>query len=321
MRLEFTDEIYKFLDFAARESIIAQILLQSEYTQSLDNGTTVSFIKDEGNYISKFDNDHIEFLPVSKYEKSENPWSQYRTKLKIGRFIRKFFTEFSLINFKINDRQIERFVNLYKSYFTRDISRLRIVEGDELKSLYSEVNYHAPNGYTYGTLWNSCMRQVSRNKYLSLYSKNSDDIKMLVYFSEDGKVRARALLWQNVKEHGSDKTWKLMDRIYYVYDHDVDFFKDWAAENGYICKSEQNAKTEFLFDIDSVRQTKDLYVILPIHLLSYAPYLDTFKYYDPNRGRFSNSSNFSYSFVLVQSDGNWEREPQPEEEDAWDEDN
>ncbi len=86
--LIFDNEMYGFLQFAQRDSIIAALFLQG------DN----SHINDEGNYIKR-DNDEIDvvsFLPKSKYEKVENEWENGRVKIKIGRFVRKFLTEFSV---------------------------------------------------------------------------------------------------------------------------------------------------------------------------------------------------------------------------------
>lgn len=302
MRLQFTDEMIYFLEFASRDSIIAQILLQGDSNH----------LHNEGNFIDVLDSETLTFLTSSKYEKVEDVWRQGRTRIKVGRFIRKFFTEFSITQFGIGDRQIERFVNLYKSYFSRDITKLKIVEGAELRKLYLEENYSSSE-YRGGTLWNSCMRQHERNIFLRLYEKNSDDIKMLVYFSDDGKVRARALLWQNVKQYNSENTYKMMDRVYYIYDHDVQFFKDWAKENGYISKWEQNAKSERYLDIDGGPIRMDLYVDLKNHDLPYAPYLDTFKFYNSYNGRFSNTDRFGFDYVLTQSNGQYERDPEPEE--------
>ena len=304
--LIFNDEMYSFLQFAQRDSIIAALFLQGDS----------SHINDEGNYIKRVDDeiDVVSFLPKSKYEKVENEWENGRIKIKIGRFIRKFLTEFSFKNFKITDSLIEKFVNLYKSYFSRDTSKLKIFEGEEVLKYYLEDNYHTVNGSRFGTLWNSCMRQRERNKFMKLYAKNSDKVKLLVFFSDDDKVRARALLWEGVKDHkDSTKEYKFMDRIYYVYDHDVNFFKDWAKENGYISKWEQSAKTELLFDIDGDVKRLQLYVNLDHSGLSYFPYLDTFKNFYVSKSRFSNSQNYNFDYVLVQSNGQVEREPEPEE--------
>ena len=304
--LIFNDEMYSFLQFAQKDSIIAALFLQGD----------TSHINDEGNYVKRVEDeiDVVSFLPKSKYEKVENEWESGRVKIKIGRFIRKFLTDFSIQNFNINDQMIEKFVNLYKSYFSRDISKLKIVEGEEILKYYLEDNYHSLNGNRAGSLWNSCMRQRERNKFMKLYSKNKDKVKLLVFFSDDDKVRARALLWEGVKDHkDSTKEYKFMDRIYYVYDHDINFFKDWAKENGYISKWEQSAKTELLFDIDGEVKRLQLYVNLDDSGLSYYPYLDTFKNFYVSRNRFSNSQNYNFDYVLVQSNGKVEREPEPDE--------
>ena len=304
--LIFNDEMFNFLQFAQKDSIIAAVFLQGD----------TSHINDEGNYIKRVDNeiDVVSFLPKSKYEKVENNWENGRVKIKIGRFVRKFLTEFSFKNFKVTDTLIEKFVNLYKSYFSRDTSKLKIFEGEEILKYYLEDNYHTLNGGRFGSLWNSCMRQPERNKFMKLYAKNKDKVKLLVFFSDDDKVRARALLWEGVKDHkDSTKEYKFMDRIYYVYDHDINFFKDWAKENGYISKWEQSAKTELLFDIDGGVKRLQLYVNLDDSGLSYYPYLDTFKNFYVSKNRFSNSQNYNFDYVLVQSNGKVEREPEPDE--------
>ena len=307
--LIFNDEMYSFLQFAQRESIIAALFLQGDS----------SHINDEGNYVKRVEDeiDVVSFLPKSKYEKVENEWESGRIKIKIGRFIRKFLTDFSIQNFNINDQMIEKFVNLYKSYFSRDISKLKIVEGEEILKYYLEDNYQSLNGNRAGSLWNSCMRQRERNKFMKLYAKNSDKVKMLVFFSDDDKVRARALIWEGVKDHkDSTKEYKFMDRIYYYYDHDINFFKDWAKENGYLCKWEQSAKTEMLFDDGTGSPViKQLYVMLDEYNLPYYPYLDTFKFFNFNKGRFSNSDSYIFDYILVQSSGAMEREEREPDED------
>lgn len=306
--LIFDNEMVDFLAFAQRDTIIAALLLQG----------SESHIKDEGNYIKVESNevDVISFLPKSKFEKVDDVWQNGRIKIKIGRFIRRFLTEFSIKNFSIDDKAIEKFVNIYKSYFSRDVSKLKIVEGSEILKYYLEDNYYSVSGSRNGSLWNSCMRQRERNKFMSLYAKNPDKVKMLVFFSDDDKVRARALLWYGVKDHKDEtKEYKFMDRIYYYYDHDVNFFKDWAKENGFITKWEQSAKTQMYFDFgtgDAVR--KSLYVTLEDCNLSYYPYLDTFKFFNWDRQRFSNSDGFNFDYILTQSNGQLERELEPEDE-------
>jgi len=313
-RLIFDHEMLNFLDRSNNR--ISQILIHG----------MSGLIKEEGNFVKRVDNtiDTLSYLPKKKYtviqeDQSKDPFGDGvgRQTIKIGRFVKKFLTDNAFQEFGISDSDVERFVNSYKSYFNYDPSKLQIVEGEDVKKYYLEDNYFRPDGCRYGTLWNSCMRQSERNKFMSLYVLN--DVKMLVLFSEDGKVRARALLWEGVKEFDSDKSYKFMDRIYTVYDHDVDIFKKWAKENGYLTKWEQNAKSELYIDVDGNPERMHLYVILDKHNLSYYPYLDTFKYYDPFKGRFSNSHHYSYEYTLVQSSGLVERESEVEYEDDDDE--
>jgi hypothetical protein len=306
-RLIFDHEMLNFLDRSNNR--ISQILIHG----------MSGLIKEEGNFIKRVDNtiDTLSYLPKKKYsvikeDQSKDPFGDGvgRQTIKVGRFVKKFLSENAFDEFDIKDSDVEKFVNSYKSYFNFDPTKLKIVEGEDVKKYYLEDNYFRPDGYRYGTLWNSCMRQSERNKFMNLYVYN--DVKMLVLFSDDNKVRARALLWNDVKEFNSDKSYKFMDRIYTVYDHDVDIFKKWAKENGYLTKWEQNAKTELYVDVDENPERKHLYVILEKHNLSYYPYLDTFKYYDTFKGRFSNSQHYSYEYTLVQSSGLVERESEPE---------
>lgn len=316
-RLIFDHEMLNFLD-RSHNMRISQILIHG----------MSGLIKEEGNFIKRVDGtiDTLSYLPIKKYSAIQNDHSKDpfgdgvgRQTIKIGRFIKKFLSENAFQEFGIKDSDVEKFVNLYKSYFNYDPEKLKIVEGEDVKKYYLEDNYFTPNGYKYGTLWNSCMRQKERNKFMNLYVLNN--VKMLVLFSDDNKVRARALLWEDVKEFDSDKTYKFMDRIYTVYDHDVDIFKKWAKDNGYLTKWEQNAKSELFIDVDGCPERKHLYIILDKHNISWYPYLDTFKYYDPFKGRFSNSQNYSYEYTLVQSSGLVEREREEEYTDDDDGDN
>jgi hypothetical protein len=308
-RLIFDHEMINFLD--RRNDRISQILIHG----------MSGLIKEEGNFIKRVDDsiDTLSYLPIKKYsviqnDNNKDPFGDGvgRQTIKIGRFVKKFLSENAFNEFNIKDSDIEKFVNFYKSYFNYDPTKLKIVRGDEIKKYYLEENYFATSGLKYGSLWNSCMRQKERNKFMNLYALN--DVKMLILFSDDEKVRARALLWDNVKEFKTDNTYKFMDRIYSVYDHDIDVFKKWAKENGYLSKWEQNAKSELYVDVDNNPERKHLYILLENHNLSWYPYLDTFKFYNVSKGRFSNSQNWNYDYTLIQSSGLVEREPEYDDE-------
>ena len=309
-RLIFDHEMSNFL--YRGNNRIAQILIHG----------MSGYIKEEGNFFKRVEDsiDSLSYLPKKKYglieaDHSKDPFGDGigRQNIKIGRFIKKFLDPSAFVEFGISDSDLEKFVNSFKSYFNFNPEKLKIIEGEEVKKYYLEEHYFQPDGERYGTLWKSCMRQAERNKFMNLYVLN--DVKMLVLFSDCGKVRARALLWEGVGEYKSDSTYKFMDRIYTVYDHEVNIFKKWALENQYLTKWEQNAKSEIYVDLDEHPVKKQLYVVLDKHQISWYPYLDTFKYYSVSRGRFSNSARLNHDYVLIQSDGQLEREYQSDDED------
>lgn len=305
-RLFFDNEIYNFLNVTAN-SKVSWLLLNASGRHINEEGNFIKISKVEGN---------LSYIPKSKI-KDDTDFSteKGRVTIKVGRFVTKFISKESINEFGITPSDIESFVNIFKSYFTPDKSNIKVIEGEEILKWYLEDNYAFSNGNRCGSLWNSCMRQSERNKFMKLYSKNPNLVKMLIFLSDDGKLRSRALLWQDVKDINGT-SYKIMDRIYSIYEHDVYLFKTWAKENDYITKLEQSAKCENLFDLNGIAVRIDCFVNLVNHQLSYYPYLDTFKYYNPGNGQFSNSPNFTHIYKLVQSSGSVE----PRREESFEED-
>ena len=305
-KLNFDSEFSSFLEETRSISKIVDLIL---YHRG-------EFIKKNGDFIRKeAGNDTISFIPKSKLSLLHTGFNEtkYRTPLKIGRFVSKFISNDGLNSFDVDQYDVESFVNLYKSFFDRDESRLKIVVGDDILKYYLAENYYRPNTSCIGTLWNSCMRYREKNRYMKIYAKNPDKIKMLVLLAEDGKVKTRALLWESCQDREGNN-YKVMDRIYSIYDHDMIFFKNWAIKNGYIHKFEQSARSENVFiNLNGKVERIDLTVKLDNHICDYYPYIDSFKFYSRKYGTLSNSEFFSYKYVLVQNDGGLL--PPKEEED------
>lgn len=308
-RLYFDNEMNNFL-YTTSGSRISVALIHC------DGG----IINEVGNFIRREPNhiDMISYIPNNRYD-SENYNSSLfnvdksRVKIKIGRFINKFITEKSLKDLNISPKEIEDFVNIFKSYFNSKTDSLQIVKGTDIQKWYLEDNYSSVLGNRSGSLWNSCMRQSHRNEFMKLYSDNLDNVKMLISLNDDGKLRSRALLWDNVTDKEGNK-YKFMDRVYSIYEHDIYLFKSWAKENGYISKWEQNAKSQKLFDINGNLKELSLYVKLDKFQQEFYPYLDTFKFFNNLNGQFSNCESFNYRYKLVQSNGMPYKEEEPEEE-------
>lgn len=237
--------------------------------------------------------------------------------MKIGRIVSKLFSQEFLKANNITSSDIELFVNSYKSYFDKNRVEFRIVEGEEIRKWYDQDNYST---LSKGTLWGSCMRHKERLKFLDLYTQNSN-IKMLILVQLDNgveKLRGRALLWENVilndfyqKVPGEIK---IMDRIYTVSDSDVISFKNWAYQNGYIHKLEQNAKSSlYFFDKNEVLR---LSFKIPLKKTSfrYYPFLDTFSYFCDYEGYLTNDNyNMNWDYELRQANGSLQREEESED--------
>ena len=153
---------------------------------------TTLHISNEGNFIKRESdqNDVISYLPRSKFPEVDQQTGQFskdpfaegmgRVIIKIGRFARKFLREKAYSDYNIKDKEIEQFVNIFKSYFNDSTNDIILVEGSDIQKYYLEENYHSP-GQRYGSLWNSCMRQRERNSFMKLYAKNPN-IKMAILF-------------------------------------------------------------------------------------------------------------------------------------------
>lgn len=307
--LNFSHEMISFIDSTQNLCKISDIL-----RFSMRNPERV--LKFEGDFIKS--NPHscetISFVPKSKLEGCDGfNEVKHRTTIKIGRFVNKFFKKEAIREFYITDQDIEIFVNIFKSYFSTDSNNFKIIEGEEIKKWYLQDNYFTPSGCRYGTLWNSCMRYSEKNKFMQIYASNPNQVKMLINLDEDGRLKTRALLWEEAVTSTGEK-YKVMDRIYSIYDHEVNTFKKWAEDNGYIFKYEQSARNERLFKTPDGLKDLQLKIKLDTWKVSKYPFIDTFKFIDFRNGVLSNSDNFYYDYVLVQNDGSLERdEPEPEE--------
>ena len=182
---------------------------------------------------------------------------------------------------------------------------------DDVASWYRQEKYY---GYgtdiesdRTGTLWRSCMRNNMHN--CELFFHKNPSIKLLIKL-EDGAVIGRALLWSGVKSvKNKDLDFKFMDRIYTVYDHDIDAFKNWAMQNSYWRKEHQNYEDVDLFIDDNNCKVKisDAYTDIENYnpYNSYEkgiPYFDTFKYVN-NNNTVSNDMNIYSKFEARDPEG------------------
>ena len=177
------------------------------------------------------------------------------------------------------DKDIEQFVNLYKSTVDKlndKFSYFEIVSGSDIAYWYNHRNYFVRSG----TLGNSCMSNVP-GRYLEIYTANPNQCSLVIFKSQDDteKIVGRALLW--TLPDGK----KFVDRIYVINDSDVQLFRDYAKENGWYSKYYNNSGADTKA-YSPEGGTVDLNLRITLDKKDYDnfPYLDTLKYFTPGSG-------------------------------------
>lgn len=281
--------------------------------------------------IDKDSNDKISFIIVNKIKDVEGVKSdidqikmpedrlifnsKLRSTMKINKFINDVFNN-EYTSKKITDEEkeynkehgittnaqkLEEFINKFKS-FRDGNTKFELVKGDDIIYWYNYKRYSKGTG----TMGNSCMRYNECGEYLSFYSKNPENVSLLILKDEvdNTKIIGRAIVWKLYQP--SDRIF--MDRIYTEEDSNVEVFKEYAKSNGWLYKNRQNMdESEFIFDpITNEKSFIDLVVNDMTDTNNY-PYMDTLKYYDNDNGILTNNIDIVDDYIILTStDGTYE---------------
>lgn len=257
--LELNPNFYSMMCQCALEGNKIAEYIYNVYRHDTDVKTNVNKVD-----MSLYKNSEVTFLPDSQYQriKDTDEWSKRtRSVGNIGRIIRQILKD---NNFQFTDKELEDFVNLYKSKWDKDYSgrKVEMVKGDDILFWYNETNYYSSGG----TLGNSCMRNPAKNKYMKLYAENPDKVS-LVILTKDNKLMGRALLWKlDDNSLGADF---YCDRIYYRFDSDAGLIKEWVASN---------VKGKVVYHDDGFDEDDKVKVNLEKTKFEKYPYMDTFHY-------------------------------------------
>ena len=247
-------------------------------TVSETSGKTYCWVKfnnNEGEYVGQgvYNKEKLIKAPDAK---EKEVWSKSRQEVKIGRAVRALLKAGGQ---EFLDKDIEQFVNLYKSTIDRlndKFSYFEVVSGDDIAYWYNHRNYFVRSG----TLGNSCMSNVP-DRYLEIYTANPNQCSLVIFKSQDDteKIIGRALLW--TLPDGK----KFMDRIYVVNDSDVQLFRDFAKENGWYSKYYNNSGgDDKVYGPDGSILNLNLRITLDKKDYDTFPYLDTLKWFTPGSG-------------------------------------
>ena len=291
--LLISDELKNLLKEIESDSVVAKLLLKKRHSKEDLVESPVNYISishDDKSKISYLTTDRINSLDPDTYWSSNS-----RYKGKPGAFVGKLFKN-------IPSKEVEKFSNLFRTQSLMPKFTFKIVEGDEIKKYYHYSSYIKDCwGNTMGSLGASCMKHDRCQKYFKIYTKNSDQVKLLIMLDENDMLIGRALLW-DIESN------KIMDRIYTKLDEDYMFhFKKWATQNGYLYKSQQNWNNTIFFENLNIKQ-KELYLEFNLGKTPKKyPYMDTFKFIDIKTGRLFNYIPDNVEVVtLISNHGGYE---------------
>lgn len=221
-----------------------------------------------------------------------------RSEMKVGRALKYLF---SLLHKKVTDKQIESFVNLYKSMSVNDSRTFKLVNGDDIHKYYSAKKVFNDKG----SLGNSCMEGMSK-PVAKLYTKNKDVVSLLVYVDADDKVLGRALVWKLDKS--TCEAQYFMDRVYTNNDSDVNRFLNYARENGWMYRQNMSLGYEncVLLEYNGKDCSGEITVKVSGDLRKY-PYLDTLKFLSKDKSTLSNLPSKKCWMLEDHDDGERER--------------
>ena len=236
----------------------------------------------------------VAFTPKGKELKysNHNTWSrENRQTGKPGRIIKK------LLAYDYKERDIELFSNQLKAEIMC-LGDFQIVEGDDICYWYDCNNYYSLSG----TLGNSCMKYCECQSYFQVYK----DLAKMFVCVKDGKLLGRAILWEINGE-------TYMDRVYVCMDYLEEQFYQKAMENKWIIR----ANNSLLYDGDSqywlvpedkyaIERTLNL-VLKCLDQYIRFPYMDSFRYFDPDTLELRCNCPSSGFVALSNTDGYWER--------------
>ncbi len=269
--------------------------IEGEVVSPVSGKTYILFREKEGGRLTVVNKVAIE------QDKNSQIWKTARNPTTIGRVIRAILRS---LDYSYTDRDIEKFVNDYKSsydVFSDKLKQFAVVSGGDIAHWYKYDNYVSGGG----TLNNSCMGEVD-DSYFDIYVHNKN-VEMIILYGDDGeikdgayisnKIKGRAILWNDVSFDG--KTITFMDRIYTKNDSDKDLFIKYATNNGWWYKKNQNMDTWEAITNGETSKLSRMVVSLRFTDFDEYPYLDTLAYCHIDDGILTNDDDYNDGDDLI----------------------
>jgi hypothetical protein len=195
-----------------------------------------------------------------------------RNDVSIGRFINKVFPN------KYTSSDVEKFVNLFKSFNEDANEEFIMIEGGDISKWYNSEMYDESNGHK-GSLWSSCMRYSGCSNFFDIYEENPGICRMLILVKND-KLIGRSLIWKLNKIDGEETDYYYMDRRYTINDSDNEKFINYAKSNNWLWKKYNSiGSLKMVCSKDDSNLAYSMIIKVKDESYDYYPYMDTFKIY------------------------------------------
>jgi hypothetical protein len=232
--LEISNLLYDLLVEAATTSRLAALLCDSYVA-------TANVVTDQATFLDGEDDGTISYLTPKRitaaYAAMHNLWtSTLRQRAAPGRVLRKIITPEAFTDgpmvpryeregdpirlAPITDAEVEHLTIIIQARYKP--RAFFIVTGEAIRWWYWEQNYTRTNA---SSLHQSCMRYASNWNDVRFYAQNPLVCGLLCVLASDGKLAARALLW-----NGPDGIF--MDRVY-GSGQDAQAFRSFADKRGW----------------------------------------------------------------------------------------
>ena len=245
-----------------------------------------------------YSNKLIELMDENLDTCNSRAWVEKRSEMRIGKIIKLIFKDRYPINMPKGDNytgtpyDIETFVNIFKKERNKKVNYKNFseVKGSTLVKWYN-YKQHTRFANEETSLGKSCMRHDKASNFLKMYALNEDKVNMLILKDDEGKIKARALIWYL---DNMDRI--LMDRIYSVNDFDIELFKDYAKERGWLHKYRQTyGWSQPIVDTRNNNVLSWEKIYMEVRLKNYNfkkyPYLDTLSVFNPTTGVLCNNGD------------------------------
>lgn len=186
--------------------------------------------------------------------------------------------------------------------------RMELWDAEEIPEAYLDHNYHENSG----TLGHSCMRSDEDQRKVYFYTKLGENIKILVLLnSGSDEIMGRALVWMNCRNRRNKNPFVVMDRVYTTNNVYEMLFHKHAIENGWVRKKVNSYRNNTLVKPNGKGGIGHCFLELPESMRTtdpaggVYPWLDTFKFYDPELGILTTDKSMGGSLFMQNTNGGY----------------